>query len=574
MPFSIVRRVALKGEEQIHTTDIAGDQLRIGRGTSCELHLDDLSVLYAHAAIEKVEGSQDYVLKDLTGLGTTYVNREPIQERVVGDGDVIGIGPYTLRLSRASPDTPLVILVEQEAGGKADGKAGTTALLAAYRLSSGPWTKTRISMVLSLLVLGGVGMSVAVGTQRLFIPGEVSVKHRLFANDCARCHRPWKAVWAVVADAPCKTCHAGPTHFGGRSITPTPQCASCHVEHQGRAALSATPDSVCIQCHGDLKTREARSQVARQIHSFMSDHPEFAVAVSVPAKETAQRVRLDAPAGLADPAALLLNHKRHLEPDLRGPDGPEPLVCASCHHPDPQGAYMLPISYERDCQRCHLLDFDARLPGKVVPHGKPPREVHDYLGAAYAEFYVMTHKEELRARASVKRLPEGPRTEEEVWVDDMRARAERYLSSKKTKKCLLCHLVEPPASELDRRAPKKERSEITLPVLVKPSIPKRWLPYSVFSHAPHTALIKDKGCVACHRAAPTSEATADVLLPRIGTCRSCHFDSGGARTQCVACHVFHDKTVPRESAHPYALEGVAPMGAPPHAPGAQGPRAQ
>ena len=133
----------------------------------------------------------------------------------------------------------------------------------------------------------------------------------------------------------------------------------------------------------------------------------------------------------------------------------------------------------------------------------------------------------------------------------MAAKAEQYLYSKKTKKCLLCHAVAFPDAPVGASA----RTSVTrpLPVVAKTAVPLRWLPNSIFGHAPHNDLIQQKGCIACHAGAEKSENTSDVLLPSINSCRTCHHEPNGARTECVECHVYHDKTKPREGEHPYDL---------------------
>ena len=555
MPFSILRRLVLKGEEQTQTSEIAGDLLRIGRGTSNDLHLDDFSVSFTHATIERVEGR--YVLRDLTGVGALYVNHAPVREATVGHGDSIRIGPYSLRLSVASPDAPLTILVEQDVESKGREKDAVVALLPQHVLSTGRWTKTTIAVIASCAVLGVAVLTFAFGKQRVFMPGEVSMKHRLFAGDCVRCHTPWKPVWVVVPDKTCKTCHGGPTHFGDRSLMPSPSCASCHVEHKGQVFLAATPDSVCVQCHADLKAKEGGLPIAGKVQSFSAGHPEFAVSVSRPGQETPQRVRLNEKGRLVDTASMKLNHKLHLQPDLMGPDGPEPLVCASCHSPDQRGAYMRPVSYEKDCRRCHLLDFDERFPGKTAPHGQQPEEIHRYLRTAYAEFYLLDHQTEMRGRGPARRLPGGPKSKEEIWVDQMVEKAEWFLFRKtgpksKQGKCVLCHTLEPPGDGPGRHqvANRPATSQKPVPVVAKTAMPQRWLPNSVFDHTAHNTL----KCVACHEAAPRSETTTDVLLPGVASCRTCHFEPGGARAQCVECHLYHDKTKLRQPEQPYTIE--------------------
>jgi hypothetical protein len=137
----------------------------------------------------------------------------------------------------------------------------------------------------------------------------------------------------------------------------------------------------------------------------------------------------------------------------------------------------------------------------------------------------------------------------------MSAKAEQYLYSKKTKKCLLCHTVEFPAG---RSQPSMiPNIPLTaarpLPEIAKTAVPIRWLPNSMFNHAPHNDLIKRQGCTACHAGAEKSERTSDVLLPGINSCRMCHFEPGGARADCIECHAYHDKTMTRVSEHPIDL---------------------
>ena len=264
-----------------------------------------------------------------------------------------------------------------------------------------------------------------------------------------------------------------------------------------------------------------------------------------------------------DTAAIKLNHQLHLKPDVMGPDGPEQLSCASCHRVDPQGAYMRPMNYERDCMRCHLLDFDERLPGKTVPHGQTLDAVDRFLRATYAEYYLLQHQSELKARGPARRLPGAPRPKEEIWVNGMVEQAERLLMGtpgSKTKKgtCVLCHVLDRPAAIAPSAqfagatsSTRASASRMAFPAVVKTAMPQRWLPYSNFDHKAHSVL----KCVACHDSAPRSARTADVLLPSIASCRNCHFEPGGARAQCLTCHGYHDKTQAQKPGdQPYSIE--------------------
>jgi predicted CXXCH cytochrome family protein len=67
-----------------------------------------------------------------------------------------------------------------------------------------------------------------------------------------------------------------------------------------------------------------------------------------------------------------------------------------------------------------------------------------------------------------------------------------------------------------------------------------WLPQSTFSHADHT----NAACTSCHGAA-TSRNAADILIPDIASCRTCHAgaqkDAQKVVSQCDSCHGFHPK---------------------------------
>lgn len=42
-----------------------------------------------------------------------------------------------------------------------------------------------------------------------------------------------------------------------------------------------------------------------------------------------------------------------------------------------------------------------------------------------------------------------------------------------------------------------------------------------------------------------SNKTTDILLPKIGICMECHKPEGGARANCVECHIYHDRSKQR-----------------------------
>jgi hypothetical protein len=319
------------------------------------------------------------------------------------------------------------------------------------------------------------------------------------------------------------------------------------------------PDGRCVECHANLKVKEGGLRVEGKVHNFTRDHPEFAVTVSYPGERPGQpareRIRLNDTAHLEDTAAIKLNHKVHLKPDLPGSEGFEQLTCASCHQSDTQGAYMRPIKYETDCRRCHLLEFDTRFPGKTVPHGKQMDEIAEFLRLYYVSYNIQTQK--LSA----------------TELNSLVERAQRFLIGKpdprtKQGKCVLCHVLErrpDTVGSAPRMAVQSSGSEF--PKILKTEIPERWLPYSIFSHASHlaekfTGKSVDERCIKCHEAAPHSEQTKDVLMPNVASCRKCHVEPSGVRAECTTCHVYHDKSLARRpTGEPQGVLGL-PYGHP------------
>ena len=463
------------------------------------------------------------------------------------------------------------------------------------------------------------------GDQRIYTSGPVSTRHSMFGADCAQCHIPEAgrslvaaampaaekrpaAFWLRVTDAACLKCHDGPVHHDNQIFTP--ECASCHVEHKGHVVLASLSNPHCTRCHADLQTKGAAPKFGRAIRAFAASHPEFAVLRT----------------GQKDAAQMKLNHQKHLKAGLRGPKGPVQMTCSDCHRasvsaaPWPfshvsmagsagtpgeilaafakdQVAYMAPIEYEKHCAGCHPLDFDPRFPGTVAPH-EEPQAVHAFLLAKFSEGPPQPpelpkegEEEEGvsrlpgRRRGAIKDQEEGPEEEKgprrlpgrrvrangeekEAQEEGGRARlpgrrradeekespresvaaqvksAERLLF----KKCQECHTLEMP--------PDKP------PIVAATAIPSHWLVHSVFSHRSHRMLT----CTECHSNALTSQETSDVLLPGIHVCLQCHRERGGARSGCVECHLYHDKTKERDMNGRLTIRAMMP--APPQFAGA------
>ena len=67
---------------------------RIGRATSNEIFLDDVTVSRKHAEVSK--NSKKYLLRDLGSLNGTYLNGELVGEADLSDGDELQIGKFRM----------------------------------------------------------------------------------------------------------------------------------------------------------------------------------------------------------------------------------------------------------------------------------------------------------------------------------------------------------------------------------------------------------------------------------------------------------------------------------------------
>jgi hypothetical protein len=388
-------------------------------------------------------------------------------------------------------------------------------------------------------------------SQKIYSSGPLSVAHAVLGKQCDVCHVTTLGLFrAKVSDDACLKCHDAPGHHTDK-VAFKVSCGSCHVEHRGSIRLASTADKSCTQCHANLLTRSVSPQYARMVKDFDKEHPEFAVL---------------RPGGI-DPGQIKLNHYAHLRPNLAGPTGPVQMECQDCHRAtaidsgwpystpgsernaipavsgtevdlkhSPSRDYMLPILYVNQCAGCHSKDlqFDQRF-DQAAPHDKP-EIVQEFLVQKYKDYFA-THPGALAETVSPDRISSAaiqskttkitlsvPHNRQE-WIDQQVILADRLLFDKG---CKLCHVM------IEGNGP--------LPMVAKPSIPTRWFLHAEFSHDSHRLLT----CTACHDRAPESRQTADILLPGIASCRSCHEDGGprhdAASGRCSECHAYHDWT--------------------------------
>lgn len=395
--------------------------------------------------------------------------------------------------------------------------------------------------------------------------GPLSSVHSFTGKQCNTCHAPLINAGVVkvgfrkhVSDDACLSCHQAPLHQAMQTFTPT--CGSCHVEHIGSPHLQQTADQTCVQCHGDLKVKSGQPRYQTAIYNFNSQHPEFA-----PLRDDYR-----------DPGTIKLNHFVHLRAGLLGPHAqPVQLECQDCHrtpadqgtpwkygearvmntaldssagdphnpdmpaepiHPGAGRAYMAAPTYASACQSCHALQFDSHF-SESVPHDRP-EIVHAFVVKKLTD-YIQQHPQALHEQIRPARMifagkisREGQqavvaRTPAE-WVKLRTDDAENLLWHKA---CIQCHTL-----NYKGTAQTAEATPEVAPANIKPV----WLKNAVFSHYAHVSI----QCESCHAKAPTSQETADVLIPSIKTCQSCHngqpTNFGKAQNGCFLCHQYHN----------------------------------
>jgi predicted CXXCH cytochrome family protein len=423
-----------------------------------------------------------------------------------------------------------------------------------------------LSLAASLLGLIWIAVLAAPGSRTPYSSGPLAAPHAFIETRCEVCHVPSMSLRAHARDAACLACHDAPAHpptppssmgaAAESSLTPAiadsrgptgtpsrpeddatpprtaapavvpPACVACHREHRGQVALSLSPDAFCVDCHsGDTRAAAARASVS----GFPDGHPPFAASAG----------------GVRDTGTIRFNHEVHLRSDLPGPDGPERLECSRCHQPslarvsDPAAreGLMRPVTYEQQCARCHPLYFDEFV-GDPAPH-EDPAIVREFVVTAL-QAHIAAHPDDLVRRAPTRRLPlnfpsspeTAARTPEE-WVARRAARAEQLLWSHV---CAECHDV-------------RDTPGQNVPAIAPAALPHQWMPRAAFSHTPHLML----QCETCH-AARTSRETADVLMPSVATCATCHREESGTMARCAECHVYHDWTKRRPVAPAFTLD--------------------
>lgn len=356
--------------------------------------------------------------------------------------------------------------------------------------------------------------------------GLLARAHSFIGNDCGSCHaqivdgvRKKGFIQHANAQA-CITCHAAPPHKVTETFTPT--CGSCHLEHKGSVRLAQVGEGDCTQCHANLQSKSGKLTVAAHIQSFNADHPEFA-ALRTPFK---------------DPGTIAFNHAVHMKGVLALDGKRYQLECVDCHRSgadqnepwrfaatgfmppanSKDRAYMVAPTYEGACAGCHDLRFDPNIK-EAAPHDKPE------VVLAFLQKIYSGQRATAPAARPARFIPSSAPRAASTPTERLSV-ATRLLWGKTCKECHQLSLA--------------EESPAALPTVAESKITAIWLPKGKFNHESHRSFT----CVSCHEKATGSTQTAEVLVPAIATCKSCHngdpLKAGRVENRCFECHDYHD----------------------------------
>jgi predicted CXXCH cytochrome family protein len=334
--------------------------------------------------------------------------------------------------------------------------------------------------------------------------GALTNHHRLIEARCDACHR---GAFATVADAACTACHQVAEHAAslpalvGEHPTLAVRCTSCHREHHGKANLVPAESQLCTRCHARVQALAPAARLAA--FAELASHPELVIEAWSGDPPALGPVPLGTP-GLRSTTQLKFSHALHLSHE---PEGEPPLTCANCHQA--AGDDLTPVSFARSCQRCHALEVELGGRAVSVPH----------LEAAAV--YRFVRGEVAHERWRRRGAPDG------ALADDAAREAEAALFTEGGA-CVTCHDV-----HAEEAGPDEGRFR------VDPPVQARVLESAVFRHESHRL----SACVDCHGDLRESRSAADVLLPSIDVCRTCHADPGvpgKISSPCLACHGYHE----------------------------------
>jgi predicted CXXCH cytochrome family protein len=495
---------------------LTAEELSIGRGTECNIHLLDPRLAMHHAVIKRLDDGHLYLISI---NGELEVDGAILAKVALTHGTQVTVGPYLLTVEPAPPDVNIAIsllLVHRLPNDFEDIKARTHEPLkgaSAFKRKLALWMVSVIALIFLVLPLAQnlipkLQTTVEdwpLGFDRVWSTGHISNAHLHFGSQCFNCH---EKLTQKVTDQACLKCHQDvATHlanpvlqmkvFKHRSIfSDGIHCTECHREHKAPHPLARQDNSMCVKCHGDIKSVNADTKLPN-VHEFDKDHPAFKLTFLRNGKDL-ERIPQTETARLIEKSGLKFPHSQHFG-KVQGPNGiwdVRELTCINCHQQEGKEMRFKPVDFVRDCLSCHVSELKLGTPEATitVPHGTEQNVINA-----------------LKIQAPKK--------------------VSAYSESLKMDGCAYCHEIN-----------ESKKGDI-LPWRVTPlSINQDWFSKAHFNHASH----RTQKCQACHQV-EESETSNDVAMPDRKSCLSCH--SGNSpkskriASTCMSCHEFHSSHV-------------------------------
>ena len=564
---TIVENIAQGGETASRVARATvSETLTLGRAAACKIYLPAPQVRLEHACIRRAEDG--YLLLEGVG-GTVQVDGQALERVRLALGQIILIGPFefvVFELVHGPDSTEPLIKLQFAHKPVPQTRADTAASQGGFRRS---WLGLRSLSWLAALLLGLTLLALPlwdayepmaltldgpppVKLDAIWNPGPISLAHKNIGNQCQNCHtKPFQR----VRDLACVSCHQSsgphiPDHPNLQaSVFAGQRCASCHKEHQGDDSMKKIDAVSCDQCHRNVRAVAPTTSLPN-VGDFATEHPDFRLTMKVSTHPDVLQRFTHTPT-LQEDSGLKFPHDVHLSiRGIRSPVGANGkgnrvvLQCSSCHQLDSAKVRYQPVRMEQACVSCHQLGVDPQSPNRQVPHAKPEIVVQA-LRDSYSALVLEKNPSQVVVVNSLLQGPQIPaaaaRTSTSAqWVQDKTRAAATDMFENPKGTCLTCHTI----SRQDATGSDAMPQWVVQPVLGN----DHWLPKSNFSHAQHA----NANCSSCH-AAGQSKVSADILIPPIATCRTCHIGThrrdlhvalpDKVVSQCDSCHNFHSPVV-------------------------------
>jgi len=543
---------------ELQDSVVEAEKLTVGADTKSDLVLIGDGIEAGHLSFSKGSNGTVVVKTLSSSARVTSQDGSTTKKVLLSEGEQFFLGDYSFELLKAPAGIDAALTITKSVQASSERKSyfplvSMTLQDSGFSLRRWSWYIMVFALLAGLVIplvwvfgpqdsLGSV--PVLSSADELWSPGPLAKVHHVqgIADNCQVCH---SVLFSPVKDVDCKSCHAVGVHIDllpkqGGSETIAAQsftegrCATCHVEHKDPSIVIRQDEPMCTSCHTDIATHGAALPAKASGISKFEEHPEFKLSMLVREDKKWQATRVErGTKGLEEKSNLEFSHQLHMNPDgIDGPTGRAELSCQTCHVPEQDGLLMKPISMEAHCSRCHTLSFEPTDMDRQVPHADLST-VQQSLEEYYSRLYAVQNGP-VRSTVDLERPAKRPGKPKpdfyssmKEWADDKANNALAELV--KNKACSTCHSLE-----------KLEQGLRVTPVKLADS----WYPKSRFDHSSHEVF----ECESCHQATDSKDS-ADILIPDIKNCRTCHAGASDTHdflnkeiktvSSCMSCHQYH-----------------------------------